>query len=133
MKKLFATILIVAVMLTCAQVNAAKKLTAADADFAFTTITQKLRWWNCTPLNIRWSGIDLEKAENVKYMNDLAQGHGLYKKFTACMVFYSDFISPPDPHDGKVTAWNYDKEYKNYSWYFGLYDDGEWKLLTFGY
>lgn len=133
MKKLSATILAVAVMLTCAQVDAARQLTAADSDFAFTTIEQKLRWWNCTPLNIRWSGIELDNAENVAYMNDLAEDHGLHKKFTACMVFYSDFRSPPDPHDGKVTAWNYDSVYKNYTWYFGLYDDSEWKLMTFGY
>lgn len=135
MKKFFAAILAVTIMtfMTFATQVDAARLTQRDATFAFDAITQKLTWWNCTPLKIWYSGIALDDADNVKYMNELAQSHGYHKKFSACMIFYSDFISPPDPHDGKVTAWNYDSEYKNYSWYFGLYDDGEWKLLTFGY
>ena len=132
MKKLFATIAAFVIVTGAAQVDAAE-LTARDATFAFNAITQKLTWWKCTPLKIWYSGIALDDADNVAYMNELATAHGFHKKFSACMVFYSDFRSPTDPHDGKATAWNYDADYKNYSWYFGLYDDGEWKLLTFGY
>ena len=107
MKKFFATLIVLLMM--SVQVEA---ITCEDSTFAIETINQKLREWN-------------------KYMNELAEGHGFEKKFTACMVFYTDFISPPD--DGKISAWNYDSEYKNYSWYFGLYEDGTWKLLTWGY
>ncbi len=126
MKK-FLTMLIFLLMIT-AQVEA---ISYEDSTFAVETINQKLREWKCTPLRIQYGGDELNNAENIAYMNDLAKGHGFDKKFSACMVFYSDFHSPPD--DGTLSAWNYDSDYKNWSWYFGLYEDGEWKLLTWGY
>lgn len=123
----FLTTLIFLLMIT-AQVEA---ISYEDSTFAIETINQKLREWKCTPLRIQYGGDELNNAENIAYMNDLAKGHGFDKKFSACMVFYSDFHSPPD--DGTLSAWNYDSDYKNWSWYFGLYEDGEWKLLTWGY
>ncbi len=130
MKKFFMAALIFTIMIFFAQVEAAK-ISCADSVFAFGTIAQKLGEWNCTPLKIWYGGDELNNAENIKYMNDLAEGSGFEKKFSACMVFYSDFHSPPD--DGKISAWNYDSDYKNWSWYFGLYEDGKWKLMTWGY
>lgn len=126
MKKFFATLILL--MMFSFQVEA---ISCEDSTFAVDTINQKLREWKCTPLRIQYGGDELNNAENIKYMNDLAEGNGFEKKFSACMVFYTDFHSPPD--DGKISAWNYDSDYKNYSWYFGLYSDGEWKLLTWGY
>ncbi len=126
MKKFFATLILL--MMFSFQVEA---ISCEDSTFAVDTINQKLREWKCTPLRIQYGGDELNNAENIKYMNDLAEGNGFEKKFSACMVFYTDFHSPPD--DGKISAWNYDSDYKNYSWYFGLYEDGEWKLLTWGY
>ena len=126
MKKFFATLIIF--MLFSAQASA---ISYQDSTFAIKTINQKLREWKCTPLKIWYGGDELNNAENIKYMNDLAEGRSFEKKFTACMVFYTDFRSPKD--DGKISAWNYDSDYKNYSWYFGLYKDGKWKLLTWGY
>ena len=131
MKKFFAITAAVVLLMFCAQVDAAE-ISSADATCAVETINQRLREWNCTPLKIWNSGIALDDAENVAYMNQLADSRGFDKNFTACMIFYTDFKSPPDPHDGKVTAWNYDSVYKNYSWYFGLYD-GKWILMTNGY
>lgn len=130
MKKFFATMMAVAILMFAAQAEA---ISREDSTFAFQTVTQKLNWWKCTPLKIWYGGDELNNAENVAYMNELAESRGCHKKFTACMVFYSDFIAPPDPHDGKISAWRYDSEYKNWSWYFGLYEDGEWKLLTWGF
>ena len=126
MKKFFATLIVL--LIFSAQVEA---ISYEDSTFAVDTINQKLREWKCTPLRIQYGGDELNNAENIAYMNELAEGHGFKKEFTACMVFYTDFISPSD--DGKISAWNYDSEYKNYSWYFGLYKDGTWKLLTWGY
>ena len=131
MKKFFATILVVGLIFLSAQAQA-RELTAEDEAFAKEAITNELTEWGCTPLKIWFSGTPIEDAENVKYMNDLASGKNLEPKFTACMLFYSNFMSPPDPHDGKPTAWTYDKEYKDYSWYFGLYE-GKWILMTNGY
>ena len=126
MKRFFAMLIVLLIM--TAQVEA---ISYEDSTFAIDTINQKLREWKCTPLRIQYGGDELNNAENIAYMNELAEGHGFEKKFTACMVFYTDFQSPPD--DGKISAWNYDSDYKNYSWYFGLYEDGEWKLMTWGY
>ena len=129
MKKFLTTICAAALLLTVpAQVEA---LSGKDATFALDTIVQKLREWKCTPLKIWYGGDELNNAENIAYMNDLAAGKGFEKKFTACMVFYSDFHSPPD--DGQISAWNHDIDYKNWSWYFGRYKDGTWHLMTWGY
>ncbi len=119
---------LIALFMISAQVEA---ISYENSTFAVETINQKLREWKCTPLRIQYGGDELNNAENIAYMNDLAEGHGFDKKFTACMVFFTDFRSPKD--DGTLSAWNYDTDYKNYSWYFGLYEDGEWKLLTWGY
>lgn len=126
MKKFLAAVIVLLMM--SAQAEA---IGFEDSTFAVDTINQKLREWKCTPLRIQYGGDELNNAENVAYMNELAEAHGFEKKFSACMVFYTDFISPSD--DGNFSAWNYDSEYKNYSWYFGLYEDGKWKLLTWGY
>ncbi len=126
MKKFFAALIIFLMM--SAQVEA---ISYEDSTFAFETINQKLRDWKCTPLKIWYGGDALNNAENISYMNELAEGQGFEKKFSACMIFYSDFHSPPD--NGEISAWNPDSDYKNWSWYFGLYEDGEWKLMTWGY
>lgn len=127
MKKFLTTL--ICLLMMSAQASA---ISYNDSTFAIDTINQKLREWKCTPLRIQYGGDVLNNAENIKYMNDLAEGQGLERKFIACMVFYSDFHSPTD--DGEISAWNYDTDYKNWSWYFGLYEpDGTWKLLTWGY
>ena len=126
MKKFLAAVIVLLMM--SAQAEA---IGFEDSTFAVDTINQKLREWKCTPLRIQYGGDELNNAENVAYMNELAEARGFEKKFSACMIFYTDFISPSD--DGKFSAWNYDSEYKNYSWYFGRYEDGEWKLMTWGY
>lgn len=131
MKKFFAAVTVL-LMISCAQNVFAAEISSADATFAVETINQRLKEWNCTPLKIWFSEIPLDDPENVAYMNKLADSRGFDKNFTACMVFYSDFRSPPDPHDGKITAWNYDSDYKDYTWYFGLYN-GEWILMSNGY
>lgn len=126
MKKFLMAVLMLLMM--SAQVEA---ISYEDSTFAIDTINQKLRDWKCTPLRIQYAGDEYNNVENIKYMNDLAEGQGFEKKFTACMVFYTDFHSPTD--DGQLSAWEYDTDYKNWSWYFGRYDDGSWKLLTWGY
>lgn len=128
MKKVFASALMFMILFLSAQVEA---ISYKDSTFAIETINQKLREWKCTPLRIQYGGDELNNAENIAYMNELAEGRGFEKNFSACMVFFTDFRSPKD--DGSISAWNYDSDYKNYSWYFGFYSDRTWKLLTWGY
>ena len=98
MKKFFATLIVLLMM--SVQVEA---ISCEDSTFAIDTINQKLREWKCTPLRIQYGGDELNNAENIAYMNELAEGHGFEKNFSACMVFYTDFHSPPD--DGEISAW----------------------------
>jgi len=128
MKNFVASAFLLCILLFSAQVEA---ISCEDSTFAVEIINQKLREWKCTPLKIQYGGDELNNAENIAYMNDLAEGHGFNREFSACMVFFTDFRSPKD--DGTLSAWNYDTDYKNYSWYFGFYSDGTWKLLTWGY
>ena len=121
MKKFLTTLIFL--LMIAAQVSA---FSYKDSTFAIETINQKLRDWHCTPLKIWYGGDELNDAENIAYMNELAEGNGFERKFTACMVFYSDFRSPPA--DEEIYS-----DYKNWSWYFGFYWDGTWKLLTWGY
>ena len=109
-----------------------KIFSQADMDFCIEIIKSKLESSGCTIRNVRYAGDNFNSHKNRKYLNSLAESRGFQKKFVKCMVFYSDFKSPPD--DGKISAWNYDSEYKDWNWYFGFYKvDGEWKLLTEGY
>ena len=144
MKKFCAIITVFAIFIFSNSVNAAdvsidygnsKIFGKRDMNYCIYVIQKNLNEWGCTLKNVRYVGDKISNSdENIKYVNDLAQSHKFAKKFTKCLVFETDFISPPDPHDGKITAWNYDSEYKNYVWYFGFYEvDGKWKLLSMGY
>ena len=111
--------------------------TKREMDCCIDLIEKELNDWSCKLKSVRYVGDAVSNsAENIKYVNELAQGNknNFDKKFTNCLLFKTDFQSPPDPHDGKPTAWRYDSEYKDYEWYFGFYEvDGEWKLLGWGY
>ena len=81
MKKFLAAVIVLLMM--SAQAEA---IGFEDSTFAVDTINQKLREWKCTPLRIQYGGDELNNAENVAYMNELAEAHGFEKKFSACMV-----------------------------------------------
>ena len=144
MKKFFALTLAFAILIFSSQVKAAdvsvdygnsKIFTWRDMNYCIYVIQKNLTKWGCTLKNVRYIGDEISNSEeNIKYLNELAKSHKFSKRFTKCLVFETDFISPPEPHDGTITAWNYDSEYNNYVWYFGFYEvDGKWKLLSNGY
>ena len=144
MKKIFAMMLALVILIFSSQVQAAdvsidygksKIFTRRDMNYCIYVIQKNLNEWGCTLKSVRYVGDEISNSEkNIKYLNELAESRKFKKKFSKCLVFETDFISPPDPHDGKITAWNYDSEYTNYTWYFGFYKvDGKWKLLTSGY
>ena len=144
MKKFCAMMLAFAILIFSSQVKAAdvsvdygnsKIFTWRDMNYCIYVIQKNLTKWGCTLKNVRYIGDEISNSEeNIKYLNELAESHKFSKRFTKCLVFETDFISPHDPHDGTITAWNYDSEYNNYVWYFGFYEvDGKWKLLSNGY
>lgn len=144
MKKFFIFGVMFLILIISPQVKAAdvvidygnsKIFTQADMDFCIEIIKEQLKRSNCTLHNVRYVGDEKSNSrENIKYLNELAESRNYKKKFTKCLLFMTDYQSPPDPHDEIPTAWNYDSEYTDYSWYFGFYKvDGEWKLLSSGY
>ncbi len=109
-----------------------KIFSRAEMDFCIDIIKYELKRSGCTLHSVRYAGDKFDSHKNRTYLNSLAKSRGFKKKFRKCMVFYSDYRSPPD--DGKISAWNYDSEYTDWQWWFGFYkEDGEWKLLTSGY
>ena len=90
------------------------------------------KWDGCKLHSIRYTDDDYCNTEkNIQWMNELAKGQGYEPKFTQCIAFFSDFHSPTNPDNN--TTFNVDQEYINWSWYLARIDNGEWKLLTFGY
>ena len=70
---------------------------------------------------------ECNKAENIEWMNDL-RADDSREIFTQCIAFNSSFRSPKKGGD----AWNADEEY-TWTWWLARSEDGEWKLMTWGY
>ena len=43
------------------------------------------------------------------------------------------FHSPTEEADLKDTAWEPDKEYKDYQWFLARTKDGGWDVVSYGY
>ena len=70
---------------------------------------------------------ECNKAENIEWMNDL-RADDSKEIFTQCIAFNSSFRSPKKGGD----TWNADEEY-TWTWWLARSEDGEWKLMTWGY
>lgn len=66
--------------------------------------------------------------DNIQWMNDLELANDNKEIFTQCIAFKSSFRSPKNGGG----AWNANSEY-NWSWWLARSENGEWKLMTFGY
>lgn len=141
-KKIFFAAMIFTLTVFSAQVEAedeptidygnSKIFSQAEMDFCIEKIKNDYKDNGVKILNIRYAGDNYNSHENRKYLNSLAEGHGLKKKFSKCMVFFIDYRTPPD--DGRIFAWEPDTVYKDWQYWFGFYKpDGEWKYLTSGY
>ncbi len=143
-KKFFSAIMIFALMIFSAQVEASdeptidygnsKIFSQAEMDFCIAKIKSDYKDNGAKILNIRYAGDEYNSHENRKYLNSLADSRGFKKKFSKCMVFLIDYRTPPASDDGKFFAWEPDTVYKDWQYWFGFYKpDGEWKYLTSGY
>ena len=88
-------------------------------------------WDGCELHQIWFTSDEKNNAENVKWVNDLAEGRDLEPEFTECIQFKSNYHSPVDPE--KAGAWNPDEEYMNWEWWLARKNRGEWHLMTWGY
>lgn len=101
-----------------------------DMDEAIKLIRKEFAGWTgCELHNIRYTSDDCNSKENIKSVNSLADG----KKYTQCIKFRTDFHSPTKNEDLEKTAWEPDKEYKDYEWTLAREDDGNWELVNCGY
>ena len=86
-------------------------------------------WKGCEMHSIRYASDDCNSEENIKWVNEQAEG----KNYTQCIQFNSDFHSPVKEEDIEGTAWEPDQEYKDYQWTLAREDGGPWELVTWGY
>lgn len=66
--------------------------------------------------------------DNIKWMNDLELTNENKEVFVQCIAFESSFHSPKNGGG----AWNANSEY-NWSWWLARSENGDWKLMTWGY
>ncbi len=66
--------------------------------------------------------------DNIKWMNDLESANDNKEVFTQCIAFESSFRSPINVGG----AWNANSKY-NWSWWLARSENGDWKLMTWGY
>lgn len=99
----------------------------ADRESAVRVIEKDVRSWKgqCELYNLRYAGDDCNSAENVKWMNDLAEGQGVNEKFTECISFKGDYYAD----DGLSR----DGRYDDWSWWLARSDGGKWYIMTQGY
>ena len=108
-----------------AAAETSKTFTQADMDAAIALINAEFNTWKgCELYGIRYAGDAENNAENLKWLNDLKD-----KKYTACMLFFSDFHSPVEGGG----AWEPDQDYNDYQWWLAREDGGDWELVTWGY
>ena len=88
-------------------------------------------WKGCELHTLRYAGDEWQTAENAAWLSELAEAQGRPGPITECAMFLSDFHSPKGPK--QIGAWNMDEEYRNWQWWLGRPEGGEWQLLTWGY
>ena len=100
--------------------------TKEDMDAAIKLIEEEFAGWKgCEMHSIRYASDDCNSEENIKWVNEQAEG----KNYTQCIQFNSDFHSPVDGGD----AWEADTEYTDWQWWLARTADEGWQVLTWGY
>lgn len=102
-----------------------------DMDEAIRLILNEFNTWNgCKLHKIYYSSDEISNNEsNIKWMNDLEEANDKKEYFKDCIMFFSDFHSPKKGGG----AWNEDSEYNQWQWWLARGDNGNWKLMTWGY
>ena len=88
-------------------------------------------WKGCQLHNIRYAGDENSNEENLKWLNELNENQE--EPYVECVEFLMDFHSPTEEADLKDTAWEPDKEYKDYQWFLARTKDGGWDVVSYGY
>ena len=107
-----------------------KKYSNKDIDAAVVAVMEEFGTWKGATMNSIAFTDDQTCENDLEYCNDLRRGNA--SRFDAAIVLKSSFRSP-NAEDAKGTAWEPDKEYKDYEWHLGRTGDGDWELVTWGY
>ena len=109
--------------------------TEADIDSALDPVLSEFtNWKGCTLKSLAYAGDEACGTDEVAYANELRAAQMPDEpEFDQVLVFTSTFHSP-SAEDAEGTAWNPDTDYEGWSWHLARTgNDGEWKLLTWGY
>ncbi len=101
-----------------------------DMDAAIAVIRKEFDTWKgCELHSITYGSDDECTMENLKWMNELEAANDAQETFTRCILFKSSFHSPKKGGG----AWNADQEYTDWQWWLARSENGQWKLMTWGY
>lgn len=99
----------------------------SDMDAAIERIENEFATWEeCELHSIRYTSDECNSEKNIAWMNDLGKED---TEFTQYILFVSDFHSPKT----NAGAWNPDEEYTNWQWWLARTENGEWRLMAWGY
>lgn len=102
-----------------------------DIDAAIALINEEFKGWDgCVMRNIRYAGDEVNNAENVAWLNEIAKEKP-DGDYTDCIEFFTDFHSPVDSEE--AGAWEPDTDYNDYQWWLGRADGSDWTLISWGY
>ncbi len=104
-----------------------------DIDQAMAIVKDNVAAWGegFTLKNIRYAGDDANSEENIKWINELAEGQDKDPVYLEVMELMTDFHTPAEFPE--ITAWEADQDYTDYQWWFGRTKGGSWELLSSGY
>ena len=112
-----------------------KIYTEEDRQAAADVITKDFEqnFKGCKLKELTFASDSCNTKENIKWLNELAEGQNLDKKFTQVIQFTGTFHSPVEDKDVEGTAWAQDQDYTGYGWWLAREDGGDWVLVTNGY
>ena len=82
-------------------------------------------WEGCEMHKLSYAGDENNTAENIEWLNSLAEG----TEYVSACKFLCDFHSPVE----SIGAWEPDHEYENYEFWLGKTAEGNFDIVSFGY
>lgn len=102
-----------------------------DMDAAIEIIKAKFSTWKgCTLQKIYYVSDDECNEKNIAWLNEIEAANDNEEVFTQCIMFESDFHTA---EQGDLSGFENGEEYKNWQWWLGRSETGDWKLMTCGY
>lgn len=85
----------------------------------------KFAGFGCELKSIRYAGDECNTQEKIEWLNTIDKG----AQYTSVAEFLTDFHTP----ENGTSVFEPDTDRKDYTWWLGKDEDGDWQLVTFGY